>query len=63
MEETELLVRKAEQLRREMSVPSVVQVASVEQEELLMELQRSSPASSSSVVRVDHRPTVVDVMD
>lgn len=59
MEETELLVKKAEKLRREMSESQIVEVASVQQkEEDLVGSQGGSPGSALSM-----RVGYVDVTD
>lgn len=48
MEETELLVKKAEMLRREMTATPV------EMEELMVKSHRDSPASASSLTNVHY---------
>lgn len=50
MEETELLVKKAEMLRREMTATPTP----VEMEELMVKSHRDSPASASSLTNVHY---------
>lgn len=59
MEETELLVKKAEKLRREMSEPKIVEVASVQQKEEDLVGSHGGSPDSALYMRVGY----VDVTD